>query len=186
MSPHLDSRWYARAFTFSSLLNFFLLPSLSPSLLPSSLSPRFRRLWSVCPGQEEEGKVLRVFEGHAARLASCAFHPSGRYLGTTSWDYTWRWVCHGAPSLSPSPDLYLTACHPISRPPLGSGPREGAVHRVVIPYILTVFFFFFYPPCPPSLPSPLVPLPGSGTWRRAKNCFCKTGTIRRPTPSPSR
>ncbi|GAB5037490.1 u4 u6 small nuclear ribonucleoprotein [Nannochloropsis oceanica] len=48
------------------------------------------RLWSVCPGQEEEGKVLRVFEGHAARLASCAFHPSGRYLGTTSWDYTWR------------------------------------------------------------------------------------------------
>jgi hypothetical protein len=69
----------------------------SPSLPPSLP----RRLWSVSPGQDKEGKELQVFTGHAARLASCAFHPCGRYLGTTSWDYTWRYAAL-PPSLPPS------------------------------------------------------------------------------------
>ena len=31
-----------------------------------------------------------VFQGHKARLCSVAFHPSGSYIGTTSFDHTWR------------------------------------------------------------------------------------------------
>lgn len=31
-----------------------------------------------------------VLKGHAARLCKVAFHPTGRYLGTTSYDHTWR------------------------------------------------------------------------------------------------
>jgi len=79
-----------------------LPPSLPPSFLPSlPPSPPPRRLWSVSPGQDKEGKVLQVFNGHAARLASCAFHPCGRYLGTTSWDYTWRYVHSSLPPSLP-------------------------------------------------------------------------------------
>ena len=33
---------------------------------------------------------LAVLEGHADRLGRLAFHPSGRFLGTTSFDRTWR------------------------------------------------------------------------------------------------
>lgn len=35
-------------------------------------------------------KETAVLSGHAARLSSVAFHPSGRYVGTTSFDKTWR------------------------------------------------------------------------------------------------
>ncbi len=35
----------------------------------------------------EEAAVLK---GHQARLCNVAFHPSGRYVGTTSFDHTWR------------------------------------------------------------------------------------------------
>jgi U4/U6 small nuclear ribonucleoprotein PRP4 len=35
----------------------------------------------------EEMAVLR---GHAARLCKVAYHPSGRFVGTTSFDHTWR------------------------------------------------------------------------------------------------
>jgi U4/U6 small nuclear ribonucleoprotein PRP4 len=31
-----------------------------------------------------------VLKGHKARLCSVAFHPSGGYIGTTSFDHTWR------------------------------------------------------------------------------------------------
>ena len=33
---------------------------------------------------------LAVLKGHADRLGRLAFHPSGRFLGTTSFDRTWR------------------------------------------------------------------------------------------------
>ena len=33
---------------------------------------------------------MRTFSGHLDRLARIAFHPSGRYLGTASFDKTWR------------------------------------------------------------------------------------------------
>lgn len=36
------------------------------------------------------GKQLHSFEGHLDRLARLAFHPSGNYLGTASYDKTWR------------------------------------------------------------------------------------------------
>lgn len=41
-------------------------------------------LWSL------EGKKLQSYEGHLDRLARIAFHPSGLYLGTASFDKTWR------------------------------------------------------------------------------------------------
>ncbi|GLD95239.1 hypothetical protein PINS_up003883 [Pythium insidiosum] len=41
------------------------------------------RLWSPT-GQRAELK------GHRARLGKVAFHPSGRFVGTTSFDHTWR------------------------------------------------------------------------------------------------
>ena len=31
-----------------------------------------------------------VFKGHQARLCKATWHPSGRYVGTTSFDHTWR------------------------------------------------------------------------------------------------
>jgi len=33
---------------------------------------------------------MSVLKGHAARLCKVAYHPSGRYVGTTSFDHTWR------------------------------------------------------------------------------------------------
>ncbi|KAL2650742.1 hypothetical protein R1flu_018870 [Riccia fluitans] len=41
-------------------------------------------LWNL------EGARLRSFEGHLERLARVAFHPAGAYLGTASFDKTWR------------------------------------------------------------------------------------------------
>lgn len=41
-------------------------------------------LWSL------EGTRLRSFEGHLKRLARVASHPAGLYLGTASFDKTWR------------------------------------------------------------------------------------------------
>lgn len=41
-------------------------------------------LWSL------SGRLVAKLEGHLDRLARLAFHPSGRYLGTTSFDKTWR------------------------------------------------------------------------------------------------
>lgn len=41
-------------------------------------------LWSL------EGKKLQSYEGHLDRLARVAFHPSGAYIGTASFDKTWR------------------------------------------------------------------------------------------------
>lgn len=40
--------------------------------------------------QNFEIKEAAVLKGHQARLCSVAFHPSGRYVGTTSFDHTWR------------------------------------------------------------------------------------------------
>lgn len=42
------------------------------------------RLWSA------DGKLLRTLQGHTDRLGRIAFHPSGRFLGTASFDLTWR------------------------------------------------------------------------------------------------
>lgn len=33
---------------------------------------------------------MALLKGHAARLCKVAYHPSGRFVGTTSFDHTWR------------------------------------------------------------------------------------------------
>uniref|UniRef100_K3WUN3 Pre-mRNA processing factor 4 (PRP4)-like domain-containing protein n=1 Tax=Globisporangium ultimum (strain ATCC 200006 / CBS 805.95 / DAOM BR144) TaxID=431595 RepID=K3WUN3_GLOUD len=43
------------------------------------------RLWSA-----SRAEPAAVLKGHRARLGKVAFHPSGDYVGTTSFDHTWR------------------------------------------------------------------------------------------------
>ncbi|KAE9049036.1 U4/U6 small nuclear ribonucleoprotein [Phytophthora rubi] len=43
------------------------------------------RLWSAA-----RNEPLAVLKGHKARLSKVAFHPLGKYVGTTSFDHTWR------------------------------------------------------------------------------------------------
>lgn len=43
------------------------------------------RLWSAA-----RPDAVAVLEGHRARLSKVEFHPSGNYVGTTSFDQTWR------------------------------------------------------------------------------------------------
>jgi U4/U6 small nuclear ribonucleoprotein PRP4 len=63
-------------------------------------------LWSL------DGKHLQSYEGHLDRLARLAFHPSGAYLGTASYDKTWRlWDvstgCRGEERIETSRDIDL-------------------------------------------------------------------------------
>lgn len=44
-------------------------------------------LWQLQPTQSP---LLRQLRGHTARVGRCAFHPSGRFLGTASFDFSWR------------------------------------------------------------------------------------------------
>jgi len=42
-------------------------------------------LWSI-----DQPTPLSTLKGHEARIANLEFHPSGKYIGTASHDYTWR------------------------------------------------------------------------------------------------
>ncbi|KAI3838829.1 hypothetical protein MKX03_002605 [Papaver bracteatum] len=53
-------------------------------LLATASIDRTAILWNT------EGVCLRKFEGHFDRLARLAFHPSGKYVGTASFDKSWR------------------------------------------------------------------------------------------------
>jgi len=54
------------------------------------------KLWRVLENRDDGEKPtykiqeLWHLKGHAARLCKIAWHPSGRYFGTTSFDHTWR------------------------------------------------------------------------------------------------
>jgi len=54
------------------------------------------KLWRVLENRgDDERPTYKIQElwhlkGHAARLCKIAWHPSGRYFGTTSFDHTWR------------------------------------------------------------------------------------------------
>ncbi len=65
--------------------------SVAPPYPPVTPTCVTNRLWRVS-ADGAEGREVHCLKGHAARLALCAFHPSGRFLGTTSWDHTWRCV----------------------------------------------------------------------------------------------
>eukprot|EP00088_Acartia_fossae_P004613 TRINITY_DN1198_c0_g1_i1.p1 TRINITY_DN1198_c0_g1~~TRINITY_DN1198_c0_g1_i1.p1 ORF type:complete len:496 (-),score=101.29 TRINITY_DN1198_c0_g1_i1:97-1584(-) len=43
------------------------------------------KLWSL-----DSDEPLADIEGHDARVSRCAYHPSGRFLGTAVWDNSWR------------------------------------------------------------------------------------------------
>lgn len=58
------------------------------------------KLWNVKHGEDvsmdqDQSSAYKIEEvatlkGHAARLCKVAYHPSGRFVGTTSFDHTWR------------------------------------------------------------------------------------------------
>lgn len=54
------------------------------------------KVWNLtqtdCDSSSNGYKLEQVatLKGHAARLCKVAFHPSGKYVGTTSFDHTWR------------------------------------------------------------------------------------------------
>lgn len=43
------------------------------------------KLWSL-----DSDEPIADIEGHDARVSRCAYHPSGRFLGTAVWDNSWR------------------------------------------------------------------------------------------------
>ena len=61
--------------------------SQDPSVLnlASCDSSGLVHLWSL-----SYENPLGSLEGHMARISRCAFHPSGKFLGTASYDTTWR------------------------------------------------------------------------------------------------
>lgn len=52
--------------------------------LATASADRTAKYWN------DQGALLGTFKGHLERLARIAFHPSGKYLGTASYDKTWR------------------------------------------------------------------------------------------------
>lgn len=50
------------------------------------------KLWSVRSEDDKKYNIeeAAVLKGHQARLCKVAFHPSGRFVGTTSFDHTFR------------------------------------------------------------------------------------------------
>ncbi len=60
-------------------------PSMEAVNFATASSDGTARLWSL-----ESEKPLQTFKGHTRRLARVAWHGSGEYLATTSYDHTWR------------------------------------------------------------------------------------------------
>ncbi|GKC91099.1 U4/U6 small nuclear ribonucleoprotein PRP4-like protein [Tanacetum coccineum] len=74
------------------------------------------KIWSMQP-QVKIVSSLKGHTGHLDRLARVAFHPSGNYLGTASFDNTWRlWDAETGEELlyqqGHSPSVYGLAFHP--------------------------------------------------------------------------
>lgn len=72
----------------------------------------------------DSGECVQTLRGHADRLAKLAFHPGGRYLGTASFDHTWRlW------DLETGEELLLQVC---------------CVLHVYTTFVVYVIFFFLF------------------------------------------
>mmetsp|Transcript_21359 Transcript_21359/g.46381 ORF Transcript_21359/g.46381 Transcript_21359/m.46381 type:complete len:578 (-) Transcript_21359:683-2416(-) len=56
-------------------------------------------------------KEFAHLKGHAARLSSVAFHPTGRFVATTSFDHTWRLWDVETSSMSEGKELLLQDGH---------------------------------------------------------------------------
>ena len=65
-------------------------------------------------------KLVHTFAGHQGPVNDCSFHPSGRYVGTASNDYTWRlWDVETGKELLLQ-DGHIKECTAISFQPDGS------------------------------------------------------------------
>lgn len=72
-------------YVFHAHLQYFRISTGHvPPLFATASADRTARLWS------RRGTCLATLGGHEDRLARLAFHPSGRFLATASFDQTWR------------------------------------------------------------------------------------------------
>ncbi|KAI3990720.1 hypothetical protein MKX01_023020 [Papaver californicum] len=118
---------------------------VSSDLLATASADRTAILWNT------EGCCLRKFEGHLHRLARVAFHPTGKYLATASFDKTWRFrsvygICfHHDGSLAASCGLDSLARVWDLRSGRSILSLEGHVKPVRCQ--LTSYVLFYYFPC---------------------------------------
>ena len=77
------------------------------------------KIWKITGNDTSSFQAIQVahLQGHAARLSNVAFHPTGTYVGTTSFDHSWRlWdVATGASLLlqdGHSREVYGIGFHP--------------------------------------------------------------------------
>jgi len=72
----------------------------SSCLFASSSADKTCKIWSLSNNDttiDEMGdsndisaKAIQTFHGHSSVVSSCEFHPTGKYIGTSSHDFTWR------------------------------------------------------------------------------------------------
>ena len=93
-------------------------PPDPPRLLASASADGTARIWSTADTPSEDGgECLAVLEGHRERLSVVDWHPSGRYVATSSHDMTWRlWDVHAQQELllqdGHTHETYGIAFHP--------------------------------------------------------------------------
>ena len=66
-----------------------------PALLTTAGADKTARVWDASRASTDlasptDPPCVAVLKGHADRLARVEFHPCGRYVGTASYDHTWR------------------------------------------------------------------------------------------------
>ncbi|KAL5652816.1 hypothetical protein ACJX0J_038274, partial [Zea mays] len=94
---------------------------------------------------EPDGSLLMSFDGHLDRLGRLAFHPSGKYLGTASFDKTWRSPGHSRSvyGVSFHPDGSLAASCGLDAYARVWDLRSGRLFFTYMGHVKPVGYFFF-------------------------------------------
>lgn len=88
-------------------------------LLASASADGSAKIWDVS-SLSNTAKCVSTLSGHSARLSSIAFHPSGRFAGTTSYDKTWRLWDVESSTLLLTQEGHAREVYPIAFHPDGS------------------------------------------------------------------
>jgi U4/U6 small nuclear ribonucleoprotein PRP4 len=87
-------------------------------LLASASADGNAKIWDV--SLSNNSQCVSTLSGHTARLSSIAFHPSGRFVGTTSYDKTWRLWDVESSALLLTQEGHAREVYPIAFHPDGS------------------------------------------------------------------
>ncbi len=91
------------------------LPPGGPTRLVSSGYDNTVRLWKVPADAIADASLSATLEGHTDKVNRLAVHPSGRFVGSTSWDCTWRlWDLEAGGRCVLVQDGHSRAVYPIS------------------------------------------------------------------------